>query len=498
MGTQTGVSLYAPSTGASLVSLRGTDGISSGSGVMPLTYLQDFEGPIARTTSDIARILNVTTGTDPGDPATVHADADAKRPADWKAALDPNALEGKKIGYIPASFQDNLSYGQNDGTAAAVEARFTDLEAAGATMVPITTPTPASIPAPSLGGRSRTEEGWQHYWGQQVDPPFTTASGPTGILTSPKVLPYNRQTGATAPARLTTADVDGIMANRDANKAAWKEWMDDAGVDAVVYPGFRSDVYDNDGAQTLSSDRGTNVPTSNIGLPTLILPVGRNPHGDPISIQIVGRAFDDEKVLGFGFALEQQLGGRGHQLSPMAPKLAYDASATPSPVDIPVPPAPITSSAYEAPTETATTPEAAAGSEAASGDAAPAAPAAPTTVPTPAASGPAKLSIRLPKAATLHGSRLTVRVANTGKTTVSGTVTLKRTVRVHGKLRTQVVGTAKVTVAAGATKTITVSIRPGARAAFRGGKQVKLTAQFTLKVPGGSRTTKSTTVTVGH
>ena len=100
MGSQTGVSLYAPSTGASLVTLRGTDGIASAAGVMPLTWLQDFAGPIARTTSDIARILNATTGTDPEDIASVHADADAKRPADWKTSLDRNALQGKRIGYM--------------------------------------------------------------------------------------------------------------------------------------------------------------------------------------------------------------------------------------------------------------------------------------------------------------------------------------------------------------------------------------------------------------
>ena len=104
--------------------------------------------------------------------------------------------------------------------------------------------------------------------------------------------------------------------------------MDNAGVDAVVYPGFRSDVYDNDGAQTLSSDRNSNVPTSNVGLPTLILPVGANPHGDPMSLQFVGRAFDDAKMLGFGYALEQELGGKGHLLSTEAPPLPVVTSTT--------------------------------------------------------------------------------------------------------------------------------------------------------------------------
>ena len=121
------------------------------------------------------------------------------------------------------------------------------------------------------------------------------------------------------------------MANRDEYKARIKTWMDTNNVDAVVYPGFRSDVYDNDGAQTLSSDRNSGVLTSGVGLPTLVLPVGANPHGDPISLQFVGRAFEDAKMLGFGYALEQQLGGAGHLAPATAPKLTFS-------VDTPAPP----------------------------------------------------------------------------------------------------------------------------------------------------------------
>jgi amidase len=253
----------------------------------------------------------------------VHADADHKRPADWRTALDAHALQGKRIGYIPASFDGNFSYGQDDGTSAALKARFADIEAAGATMVPIAAAAPSAPSSPTLTG-NRTEEGWQRYFDRQENPPYHTASE---ILSSPKVLPYNRGTTPARP-RLTEADVQAILLNRDEYKARFKAWMDAAGVDAVVYPGFRSDVYDNDGAQTISSDRGSNVPTSNAGLPTLILPVGANPHGDPMSLQFVGRAFDDAKVLGFGYALEQQLGGKGH-LVPLAsaPRLAYEVSA---------------------------------------------------------------------------------------------------------------------------------------------------------------------------
>ena len=83
----------APRRGASLVTLRGTDGLESGSGIMPLSWLTDFGGVMTRSVRDLADMLNVVTGTDPDDPTT--APADAERPADWRSVLDPNALRGQ-------------------------------------------------------------------------------------------------------------------------------------------------------------------------------------------------------------------------------------------------------------------------------------------------------------------------------------------------------------------------------------------------------------------
>ena len=104
MGSQTGDSLYGPASGASLVTLRGTDGLESGTGVMPLVYLTDFGGAMARSVPDLADMLNVIVATDPDDPET---SAPGRRtPADWRSVLDPNALRGKRIGYIPSRWLD--------------------------------------------------------------------------------------------------------------------------------------------------------------------------------------------------------------------------------------------------------------------------------------------------------------------------------------------------------------------------------------------------------
>src|SRR5262249_13267702 len=103
-GSQTGDSLYGPASRASLVTLRGTHGLESGSGLMPLIWLTDFGGAIARSAPDLADMLNVIAGTDPDDPTT--APAAAHVPKDWRSVLDVNALKGKRIGFIASAWVD--------------------------------------------------------------------------------------------------------------------------------------------------------------------------------------------------------------------------------------------------------------------------------------------------------------------------------------------------------------------------------------------------------
>src|SRR5262249_59484281 len=104
LGSQTGDSLYGPASGASLVTVRGTDGLESGTGIMPLVYLTDFGGVLARSVPDLADMLNVVVAVDPNDPET--SAPGRHTPADWRSVLDPNALQGKRIGYIPSVWVD--------------------------------------------------------------------------------------------------------------------------------------------------------------------------------------------------------------------------------------------------------------------------------------------------------------------------------------------------------------------------------------------------------
>src|SRR5689334_19240955 len=67
MGTDTCGSIRNPSSSNDLVGLRGTQGLSSRDGVIPLSHTQDITGPLARSVADLAIMLDATVGPDPAD-----------------------------------------------------------------------------------------------------------------------------------------------------------------------------------------------------------------------------------------------------------------------------------------------------------------------------------------------------------------------------------------------------------------------------------------------
>ena len=257
-GSQTGDSLYGPARGASLVTLRGTDGLESGSGIMPLSWLTDFGGVMTRSVRDLADMLNVVTGTDPDDPTT--APADAERPADWRSVLDPNALQGKRIGYIPSVWVDPFG---TTGTTDAAKAALQYLDRRGRD--------------DRRDGHDRGRQRTRRRRRRATRP--ATRRRKAGCSTSTRIRSWPSRASRSAPPSTSAArrrrsayvragcaapapsrrpprmTADELTARRDYRvqyKANAKTWMDTAGadhqgVDAVVYPGLLSDISLNDG-----------------------------------------------------------------------------------------------------------------------------------------------------------------------------------------------------------------------------------------------------------
>jgi amidase len=129
---------------------------------------------------------------------------------------------------------------------------------------------------------------------------------------------------------MTAAEIQDRRDYRDAYKATAKTWLDtagadDRGVDAVVYPGLLSDITLNDGGGGKASFGRRDTPGAGPGLPTVVFPAGVNDRGQPINLQLLGRAWDDDALVGMAYAFEQV--AKGHVATTFAPRLPFVADA---------------------------------------------------------------------------------------------------------------------------------------------------------------------------
>lgn len=96
IGTETYGSIVMSSSVCGVVGLKPTLGLTSRSGVIPISFSRDVTGPIARTVEDAAAILGGMVGVDPLDPLT---EPSAKHlHTDYRPFLDPGALQGARLG----------------------------------------------------------------------------------------------------------------------------------------------------------------------------------------------------------------------------------------------------------------------------------------------------------------------------------------------------------------------------------------------------------------
>ncbi len=101
-GSDTGQSIRSPASANNLVGIRPTRGLVSRGGVIPNSQTQDEVGPIARTVTDAALLLDVMAGYDPADPIT--AFGKGRKPRSYAELLHSGALKGARIGVMTNLF----------------------------------------------------------------------------------------------------------------------------------------------------------------------------------------------------------------------------------------------------------------------------------------------------------------------------------------------------------------------------------------------------------
>ncbi len=131
LGTDTGGSIRQPASFCGVVGLKPTYGRVSRFGAIAFASSLDQIGPIGRTVADVARLLGVLAGQDPRDSTSLPSPV-----PDYLSALTGD-IAGLRVG-VPEEYF--VSGGIDGDVEAAVRAALAQLEAQGATLVPLSLP----------------------------------------------------------------------------------------------------------------------------------------------------------------------------------------------------------------------------------------------------------------------------------------------------------------------------------------------------------------------
>jgi amidase len=127
IGTETDGSIVCPSGANGIVGIKPTVGLTSRSGIIPISHTQDGAGPMARTVRDAAILLGALTGVDRSDAATLSSQGKAL--TDYTPFLDPAGLRGARIGVARKYF------GFSEDVDALMNSLLDEMKKQGATLV---------------------------------------------------------------------------------------------------------------------------------------------------------------------------------------------------------------------------------------------------------------------------------------------------------------------------------------------------------------------------
>jgi amidase len=311
VGTETDGSVTCPSAITGLVGLKPTVGLISRTHIVPISHTQDTAGPMARTVADAAAMLSVMAGADPADPATARAEA---HKSDYLAGLTPDSLKGARIGVL------RFAAGFNPETEAVFNRALESLKAAGAVLVEVPEP-------PGLKGVGKLEHAiFMTELKADLNAYLaTTARERVPSRTLADLIAFNRahadvemsvfgqESFEVAEATRGLDDPDYLKAKADAHRLAGPD-----GIDAMLAAGrLVALVAPTTGPSWLIDpvlrDRGGGGGAGYLaaiaGYPNLTVPMGQV-DGLPVGLSFIGPAWSEARLLGLGYAFEQQTRAR--------------------------------------------------------------------------------------------------------------------------------------------------------------------------------------------
>jgi amidase len=307
-GSDTGQSVRSPASAQSLVGLRPTRGLISRSGIIPASTTQDEVGPIARTVTDAALMLDAMAGYDPDDSITAFG---AHRiPRTYSAFLDRSALKGARIGVLTDFFGHEPVH---QDVNAVVEVAIEKMSAAGASLVRVTIPALDRLTADLQLTNYELKPAFDRY---------LAALGPRAPVRTLDEFIARGEFHASLAGTLETQlrVVDGLndpeyknrLLRRQDLRQAIMKIIADHRVDAILYPHQRRLVVPI-GEEQIERN---GVLSNSSGFPAITFPAGFSPAtataplGVPVGVELLGPEWSEPRLLALAFAFEQAVAVR--------------------------------------------------------------------------------------------------------------------------------------------------------------------------------------------
>ena len=307
LGSDTGNSIRGPSSHNNLVGFRSTLGLTSRYGIVPLILRNDVGGPICRTVEDATQVLNIIAGYDPNDPITKYSEGKVEY---YTPYLKRGGLKNARIGVLRKVTDEGIDF--------EVEALFNqalkDMTAAGATIIDhLLIPDFDTLKQDQWCAQFKMDIAAHLQAFMKIDSLQTLAD----IIKIGHATPYgtNRlQFFFEHTGRFGDKSVACEDAYTDEKRVAFRKAIEDEmnrqNIDVLVYPSWNfppalieayAEGYKGDNSQVIAPHTGQ---------PAFNIPMGFTKNNLPVGLQLLGRMFDEGKLIKIAYDYEQVTGHR--------------------------------------------------------------------------------------------------------------------------------------------------------------------------------------------
>lgn len=299
LGSDTFGSIRNPASNNALVGLRTSWALVSRAGMVGLYDKRDTAGPMARTVTDLARLLDVIAGVDPADSAT--AGAEGKIPPTYMAFLNRDGAAGRRIGVLRQTCRPTAS---DPHVLSLFDRAVADLDRAGAEILdPFVIPEFVQFP-PSLHPLSEVREAIERYLAKTGR---TFPKSLSDIMASGKFHPLH-EVGLMETASSPAPGDDPVVAQLEAAetrmRTAYLAAMDEMRIDALAIPTATQ-------PPRLNGDRDMPAAGTRSGIasalhwPAVVVPMGYTHESLPSGLQLIGRPWSEPILIEIAYAYEQ-------------------------------------------------------------------------------------------------------------------------------------------------------------------------------------------------